>query len=138
MEGLRVRDIMIREVTTLKRNDKLTVLRKNSAPVMQHPPVGCTRDEVRSVRSAQQLGLVGGNDASGVADACWNLAADRESQAPKRSVVGLDCNVVATTTGSSEDAPRTMGLSNPYTHAEVSRLVFRTANLPLGSARVFQ
>ena len=25
MEGLRVRDIMIREVTTLKRNDKLTL-----------------------------------------------------------------------------------------------------------------
>jgi len=43
------------------------------------------------------------------ADASWNLAADREGLAPKKSVVGLDCNLVATTTGSSEDAPRTTG-----------------------------
>ena len=45
----------------------VTVLRKNSAPVMQHRPVGGTRDGVRSVRSEPQFGLAGRNDAAGVA-----------------------------------------------------------------------
>src|ERR1700685_3349102 len=63
--------------------------------LMQREPGGCTRDEVRSGRGAPQLGLIGRNDVSGVANARGNLGADREGRAPKKSAVGLDCSAVA-------------------------------------------
>ncbi len=45
---------------------RVTVVRKNSATVKQHGPRGCTRGEVRSIRNAPPLDLLGRNDASGV------------------------------------------------------------------------
>jgi hypothetical protein len=57
---------------------------------MQREPKGCTRGEARSGRGAPQLGLIGRNDVSGVANARGNLAADRAGPAPKKSVVGRD------------------------------------------------
>ena len=88
---------------------KRIVVRKNCTTLMQRGPGGCTRGEVRSRRRAPRLGLVGRNDASGVANARGNLAADRAGRAPKKSVVGLDCNAVATTAEFFEDVPRSRG-----------------------------
>ena len=76
---------------------------------MQREPGGCTRDEVRSGRGAPQLGLIGRNDVSGVANARGNLGADREGRAPKKSAVGLDCSAAAKTVELFEDAPRSRG-----------------------------
>jgi hypothetical protein len=76
---------------------------------MQRGPRDCTRGEVRSGRSAPQLGLLGRSDASGVANARGNSGADRVGRAPKKSVVGLDCNARATTAEFFEDAPRSRG-----------------------------
>jgi hypothetical protein len=73
---------------------------------MQRGSRGCTRGEVRSERCAPRLGLVGRSDASDVANARGNLAVDRADQAPKKSVVGLDCNAAAKTTEFFEDAAR--------------------------------
>ena len=56
------------------------VVSKNSTTFMQRGPGGCTRGEVRSGRGAPQLGLIGRNDASGVATA-------RASQAPAACVL---------------------------------------------------
>jgi hypothetical protein len=75
---------------------------------MQHGLGGCTHGEVRSGRGASQR-LTGQNDASGVAHARGNLGADREGRAPKKSVVGLDCNAAAKTAKLFEDAPRSAG-----------------------------
>jgi hypothetical protein len=63
-----------------------------------------------------QFGLIGRNDADGGADAHGNLAADREVPAPKKRVLGLDCNAATTTVEFFEDAPRSTGSSNPDTH----------------------
>jgi hypothetical protein len=75
---------------------------------MQHGLGGCTHGGVRSGRGASQR-LTGQNDASGVAHARGNLGADREGRAPKKSVVGLDCNAAAKTAKLFEDAPRSAG-----------------------------
>jgi hypothetical protein len=95
---------------------------------MQREPRGCTRGEARSGPGAPQLGLIGRNDVSGVANARGNLAADRAGPAPKKSVVGRDCNAGAKSAGFFADAPRSKGSSNPDTHAGASRLAFRRAN----------
>jgi hypothetical protein len=86
-----------------------TVVRKNSTTVMQRGPRGRTRGEVRSVRSALQLGLIGRNDAFGVGTAWGDSGADRAGRAPKKNVVGLDCNAAAKTTEFFEDAARLGG-----------------------------
>jgi hypothetical protein len=83
-----------------------TVVRKNSTTLMQREPGGCTRDEVHSGPGAPQLGLIDRNDVSGVANARGNLAADRAGPAPKKSVVGRDCNAGAKSAGFFADAPR--------------------------------
>jgi hypothetical protein len=75
-----------------------TVVRKNATTLMQRGLGGDTRGEVCSGRSARQFGLIGRNDASGVANARGNLAADPEGRAQKKNVVGFDCDVVAKTT----------------------------------------
>lgn len=85
------------------------VVRKNSTTLMQHGPIGCTRGEVRSGWGAPQLGLIGRNDASAVVHVRANLGAGRAGQAPKKSVVGPDCNAVAKTTEFLEDARRLRG-----------------------------
>ena len=87
----------------------ISVVRKNSTTVMQHGPRGSTRGEVRSVRSAPQLGLIGRNDAAGVGTERGDSGADREGRAPKKSVVGLDCNAAAKTTEFFEGAARSKG-----------------------------
>ena len=76
---------------------------------MQREPGGCTRGEVRSGRGAPPRGLIGLNDAFGGAHARGNLGADRAGRAPKKSVVGSDCNAAAKTAKLSEDAPRSKG-----------------------------
>jgi len=73
---------------------------------MQRGPRGYIRGEVRPVRSAPRLGLIGRNDVSGVANARGHLAADRAGPAPKKSVVGRDCNAGAKSAGFFADAPR--------------------------------
>jgi hypothetical protein len=113
------------------------VVRKNSTTLMQRERGGCTRDEVHSGPGAPQLGLIGRNDVSGVANARGNLGADRAGPAPKKSVVGRDCNAGAKSAKFFADAPRSRGSSNPDTHAGVFRLVFRKANSPWGCAGCF-
>ena len=76
---------------------------------MQRGPRGGIRGEVRSGRSAPQLGLLGRNDAAGVGTARGDSGADREGRVPKKSVVGLDCNAAAKTTEFFEDAARLRG-----------------------------
>jgi hypothetical protein len=96
------------DVMKIARFEK-SVVRKNSTTLMQRGPRGCTRGEVRSGRSVPQLGLIGGNDAGGVANAVENSGAHREGRAPKKSVVGLDCNAGAMTAQFFEDGPRSRG-----------------------------
>ena len=63
---------------------------KTQRPTCRCEPGGCTRDEVHSGPGAPQLGLIGQNDVSGVANARGNLGADRAGPAPKKSVVGRE------------------------------------------------
>jgi NAD(P)-dependent dehydrogenase (short-subunit alcohol dehydrogenase family) len=85
------------------------VVRKNSTTLMQRGPRGCTRGEVRSGRSVPQLGSIGRNDAAGVGTARGDSGVGREGRAPRKSVVGLDCNAPAKTTEFFEDAARSRG-----------------------------
>ena len=50
-------------------NPEAAVVRKNSTTLMQRGPRGCTRGEVHSIQDALQLGLIGRNDTSDVANA---------------------------------------------------------------------
>jgi len=79
---------------------------KISTTVKQHRPRGCTGGEVRSIRGTLPLDLLGRNDAFGVEAARVDGGADREGQAPKKSVVGHDCNALARRTKFFADAPR--------------------------------
>jgi hypothetical protein len=83
-----------------------TVVRKNSTTVMQRGSRSGTRGEVRSGRSVPQLGSIGRNDAAGVGTAPGDSGADPEGRAPRKSVVGLDCNARTTTAEFFEDGPR--------------------------------
>ena len=84
---------------------KATVVRKNSTTVMQRGPRERTRGEARLKRSAPPLGLIGRSHASGVASGRENSGVNQEGLAPKKSAVGLDCNVGPTTAEFFEDVP---------------------------------
>ena len=69
---------------------------------MPRGPRGYTRGEVRSRLGEPPRGWAGRSDAAGVAPARVNAAAEPESRGLRKSVVGRDCNAVATSTESSQ------------------------------------
>jgi len=101
--------------------DLNTVVRRNSATVMQREAAGCTRDEARSRRGAPPRGGADPSDAAGVAAARGNAGAEPEVRVLTKHVVGHDCNAPATTAEFVTDGPRSTVSSNRDTPAEGSR-----------------
>ena len=89
--------------------------------VTRRSPAGCTRGEVRSRRSAPPHNWTGRSDVSGVEGGRVDPAVDRAGQVPEKSVVGRDCNAVATTAEFVADGPRLTKSSSRDTPAEGSR-----------------